>query len=100
MEFTIESYENSFRIKKMNAIEVLALRSQIDFENFDKAFDAYVTILEKLEVKIADSWVPVKEKGREVYFPMGIENNLKAIQELLNYFTYKYFLPLFKKSAE
>lgn len=100
MEFTIKSYENLFRIKKMNAIEVLALRSQIDFENFDKAFDAYMTILEKLEVKVADSWVPVKEKGKNIYFPMGIEDNLPAIEELLNTFTYKYYLPLFKKSAE
>ena len=100
MEFTIKGYENLFRIKKMNAIEVLALRSQIDFENFDKAFEAYMTILEKLEVKVADSWVPVKEKGKNVYFPMGIEDNLPAIEELLNYLTYKYYLPLFKKSAE
>ena len=77
---------NEFRIRKMNAIEVISFRSLMDFKTLDGVSSFFKTVLENIEVKIGDEWLPVKEKNREVYYPNGIENDIKAIDKLLNYF--------------
>ena len=77
---------NEFRIRKMNAIEVISFRSLMDFKTLDSVNGFLKTVLENIEVKIGDEWLPVKEKNREVYYPNGIENDIKAIDKLLNYF--------------
>ena len=64
-EFRIKSYDGEFRIKKMNAIELLGIRSQIDFDNLDSAIEFFKIALEHIEVKIGNDWVPVKMKNRE-----------------------------------
>lgn len=94
-EFHISTYEHLFRIKKMNAIELFALRTQFDFKNFNTALDTFNLILEKLEVKCDDDWLPVKEKN--IYFPVGIEDNIDAIDELSAEFM-KRFRQVFQKS--
>ena len=58
--------EKEFRIKKMNAVELLALRSQIDFEDYNSTKTLYNTLLENMEVKINEKWLPVKE-GNNFY---------------------------------
>ena len=90
--------DNEYRLKKMNAIELLALRSQIDFSNYDTVKNLYNIILEKLEVNANDKWLPVKQTGREVYFPNGIENDFEVINDLLNY-ALDYFKEVFIKSS-
>ena len=77
---------NEFRIRKMNAIEVISFRSLMDFKTLDGVSGFFKTVLENIEVKIGDEWLPVKEKNREAYYPNGIENDIKAIDKLLNYF--------------
>lgn len=94
-EFTISAYDNPFRIKNMNAIELFAMRTQIDFKNFNFALETFNLILEKMEVKCGDSWLPVKEN--EIYFPLGVENNIDAIDELSSEFM-KRFRAVFQKS--
>lgn len=94
-EFKISAYEQPFRIKKMNAIEILAMRTQMDFKNFNFALDSFNLILEKLEVKCGDDWLPVKE--RDIFFPVGIEENIDAIDELTSQFMKK-FKTVFQKS--
>lgn len=96
-EFTIKSLPNTFRIKKMNAIDILALRSQIDFDDFEKIRKVYGIMLENMEVKFDNSWLPVKEKDKEEYYPAGIESNVHAINELLNYFMTEFLRPVFTK---
>lgn len=90
--------DNEYRLKKMNAIELLALRSQIDFSNYDTVKNLYNIILEKLEVNANDKWLPVKQENREVYFPNGIENDFEVINDLLNY-ALDYFKEVFIKSS-
>ena len=90
--------DNEYRLKKMNAIELLALRSQIDFSNYDTVKNLYNIILEKLEVNANDKWLPVKQTGREIYFPNGIENDFEVINDLLNY-ALDYFKEVFIKSS-
>lgn len=90
--------KNEFRVKKMNAIEVISFRSLMDFSSLDRVSSFFKTILENIEVRINDDWLPVKEKNREVYYPNGIENDIKVIDKLLNYFQ-SYLKEVFTKSS-
>ena len=87
----------TFRIAKMSAIETLALQSQIDFSTFDKSLHSYNTILEHIEVKVKDSYLPVKSGN--CYLPAGIENDLKLTKELIK-FMLNYLEEVFQKSSE
>lgn len=78
-EFTVG--ENTFRIKKMNAIEILALRGQITFDNFEATQNAYLELLSRVEVKIKDQWLAVRQ-GNEFY-PKGIDEDVKAIETII-----------------
>lgn len=97
-EFTIKARENEFRIKKMNAIELLAFQSQISFDSMDAAKNMYANILEMIEVKFKEQWLPVKEKGKDIYYPSGIEDDFESISEIIGYFLNDYLKPLFSKS--
>lgn len=76
--------DNEYRIKKMNAIEVLALKSQIDFSTMESTIKCYSTILERIEVKVKDQWMPVKNKDN--YYPAELENDSKLMEQLITYF--------------
>lgn len=103
-EFTIKNSEYTFRIKEMNAIEVLAIKHCMSFENTEKVERLFNTILEKIEVKIelgdTVKWSAVKEKGRNVFCPAALKDDLLAVNDLMNYFLADYLKPLFQKSVE
>lgn len=100
-EFKIKSKpEYLFRIKKMSPIKLLAFQSVINFDDMKKTEQMFSIILENIEVKIKDSWLPVKEQGRDVYYPIGIEENLNTLMELSTYFLNEVIKPLFQKSGE
>ena len=71
--------DNEYRIKKMNAIEILALKSQIDFSTVESTIKCYSTILERIEVKVKDQWIPVKDKDN--YYPAELENDSNFITQ-------------------
>lgn len=75
---------NEFRIKKMNAIEVLALQTVFDVDDYSKVLACFETMLEKIEVKIGEQWVTVKDGNN--YYPADVENNVEIIKELVSYF--------------
>lgn len=97
---TIDIGTNTFRVKKMNAIEALALRTASSIENPKEAQKFFNEILERLEVQIADKWLPVKEKNVEAYYPAGIEDDVATIQKIVDFFMTDFLKPLFMKSAE
>lgn len=97
METEFEIKGNVYRIKKMNAIELLALRSQISFEDLTSAEKFYNEILEKFEVKLKDNWLQVKN-GND-YFPAGIEDDLDVISELISKMM-EYLREVFIKSSK
>ena len=76
--------DNEYRIKKMNAIEVLALKSQIDFSTMESTIKCYSTILERIEVKVKDQWLPVKNKDN--YYPKELETDSNLMEQLITYF--------------
>lgn len=88
---------NIFRIKKMNAIEVLSLQSSMSMQNFKDILGSYKTMLEKIEVKFKDNWLPVKEEGKEIYYPAGIEDRISDIEKLIVYFM-EFLKEVFPKS--
>lgn len=100
MNATIELKGFTFRIKKMNAIEALALRAASSLNTVDESIKFFNDILERLEVQLKESWLPVKEKGRSVYYPAGIEEDMTMIQELVNFFMKEFVTPFFESSDE
>ena len=87
--------EHEYRIKKMNAIEMLALRSQIAFDNFEDTMNFYNLLLEKVEVKCGDKWLQVKDG--ENYYHAGIEEDVDTVDELIGK-AVEYLKSVFRKS--
>lgn len=87
-EFTIETRkDNLFRIAKIEPTEILALGMTMDFNEFKQTVDTMNYALEHIEVKMGDNmWTVVKQKNRNVYMPMGIEDDLKSLNQLIQYF--------------
>lgn len=89
-----------FRFMKLPATELLALQTQLNFDEFEKAKFATKYILEHTEVEVAGQWLPVKEKNREVYYPQHIDENITALNSILTMFLTNVIKPLFQKSNE
>lgn len=89
--------KNNYRVKKMNAIELMALRSQIDFDNYNSVVKMYETLLEKIEVEVNEKWLPVKTIGTNIYVPQGLEDDVEVVEQLIN-FILTYIKSVFMKS--
>lgn len=99
-EFTIKDNENQFRFKDVSPLKILALRTTIDFDDMSKTEKLFSFILENTEVFISGTWVNVKDLGREVYFPVGIENDLDTLMNICTTFLNEIVKPTFTKSRE
>lgn len=97
---TLEYNENIYRVKKMNAIEALALRSASDMKSVDKAKLFFTDVLERLEVQAGEKWLPVKQPNTNVYLPDGIEDDFVGVQKLVEFFMKEFLTPFFEKSVE
>lgn len=97
-EFKIK--ENTFRVKQMNAIEMLAVKTQFNVDSVDQAIKFITVILERLEVKVKDTWFPCKEKGKEIYYPVGLQDDSETLSELMTEFFRRVIKPVFPKSDE
>lgn len=82
-EFKIEGYDFTFRMAKMNALDALAVQTQFQLTNAYKTREMFSTILEFLEVKAGEKWIPVKIKGEEVYTPSIVEEDIKLASALI-----------------
>lgn len=98
--FNIEGRKELFRIGKISTVEILAIQTQINFNSLSQTETLFNFILEHIEVFLNNMWVTLKEKGREVYMPLDIQNDYVALQQLCIYFIKDYLQPLFKKSEE
>lgn len=97
MEYIVKN--RNFRIKKMNAIELLAIQSQASFEDLTKTEQFFYLVLEKTEVEIKGQWLPVKEKNKNIFYPKDVEQDVDTIKELISHFT-EYLKDVFLKSNE
>lgn len=98
--FNIEGRKELFRVGKISTVEILAIQTQINFNSLSQTETLFNFILEHIEVSLNNMWVTLKEKGREVYMPIDIQNDYIALQQLCIYFIKDYLQPLFKKSEE
>lgn len=98
--FNIEGRKELFRVGKISTVEILAIQTQINFNSLYQTETLFNFILEHIEVSLNNMWVTLKEKGREVYMPLDIQNDYIALQQLCIYFIKDYLQPLFKKSEE
>lgn len=99
--FKIEMLPDSeFKIGHLPATELMALQTQLDFDDFNKSNVAFTYMLEHIVVRVGDEWLPVKEKGKEVFYPNGIEDNFRALKQLTRQFMNEVIVPLFPKSDE
>lgn len=98
--FNIEGRKELFRVGKISTVEILAIQTQINFNSLSQTETLFNFILEHIEVSLNNMWVSLKEKGREVYMPVDIQNDYIALQQLCIYFIKDYLQPLFKKSEE
>lgn len=96
----IEIKGNVYRIKKMNAIEALALRSASDMKTVAGAKQFFTDVLERLEVQAGEKWLPVKQADANVYLPDGIQDDFTGVQALVEFFMKEFLTPFFEKSAE
>lgn len=94
-EFEING--NIYRIKKMNAIELLALQSCTNLKDFASAVESFNIIFEHIEVQCGNSWLPVKVAGKEEYYPAEIENDIDTLQQIVAKFI-QYIQSVFPKS--
>lgn len=92
-EFKIK--DNVFRIKKMNAIEILALRSQVSFDDYASSEKTYIEILSRVEVKVKDEWISIKQGNN--FYPEGIEEDVETIEQIITN-VLKYLKEVFQKS--
>lgn len=92
-EFTVKDFK--FRIKKMNAIELLALKSSISFDNVDELKQTYDSLLERVEVNVKDNWLQVKQNDN--YLPADIETDVELVDGLITAIL-QYIKSVFTKS--
>lgn len=98
-EFIISSFPKlKFRAGKISALEILALKTQIDFDDIEKTQETFKFILEHLEVNIGDKWIKVKEKDKDIYYPAELEDDVAGINDLIMHFLTEVIKPLFLKS--
>lgn len=100
MSFKIDGYENEFRFSYVSPIELLAISNVIDFERLELSIQLFTFSLEHIEVDICGTWTPVKVKGKEEYYPVGIERNLFAVKQLSQKFIKDVIISAFQKSGE
>lgn len=99
-EFTIKNRTETFRVAKISPIEMLSILPQIDFDNMSKTKTLYTFCLEHIEVLQGEKWVAVKAKDREVYFPIGIEEDYIALSQLNEYMINEVLYPAFTNSSK
>ena len=100
-EFKIDSMKDTqFRVAKVSPVDMLAISYQVNLENYQMTKMTLLFALENVEVKQGDTWLPVKVKGREVYQPLGIQNNFVALNEIFMYMLTEVITKLFPSSNE
>lgn len=103
-EFKIDSRSEKFRVTKITPVEMLAISTQVNLENFAQTKVLYQFALEHTEVLMGtgedERWKPVKTKDKEVYVPFGIEEDIKALNEICLYFITEVIYKAFQNSSE
>lgn len=100
-EFKIDSLpDQTFRVGKISPVDLMAITQTIDFDKFETNRTLISFCLENTEVLMGEKWMPVKVKGRDVYQPLGIENNFIALNDIFIWMMENVISKTFMKSSE
>ena len=102
-EFTIEvnGIERIFKFDKVSPVKLSAIMMSLDLDNPVKSEALVNLAVENCKVKMDDNkWAPVKMQGREVYMPIGIENDINAFLGITKEFLDEKVTDSFMKSSE
>ncbi len=100
-QFEINSRKGTtFRVAKISPVDLMAITTMIDFENFKTNQTLIAFCLENTEVKVGEKWMPVKVKGKDIYQPIGIENDFVALNEIFIWMMEHVVTAVFQKSSE
>lgn len=92
--------ELTFRIKKISPVKLLSLATQFGNQDIESTEQIFTFALEHSEVKVLDTWLSVKEAGKEVYWPADIEDNIPVLQEVVTKFVSDVLSTVFTKSKK
>lgn len=99
-EFTIKKREDlKFRTAFKSGTEILAFQLVMNFTDVDKTVECMNWLLERIEVYIAEQWIPVKEQKYDVFNPAYLSEDLVAQQQLIFYMM-NYIKEVFQQSNE
>ena len=100
-EFNIEALPDiTFREAYVSPVDLLAVATQVDFDEYEKNKTLFAFALEHIECLVETKWLPVKTAGRDVYMPFGIERNFKALNQLVQWYLENVIYEVFIGSAE
>ena len=100
-EFSIKALpDTTFREGYVSPLDLLAIATQVNFDEFAKTRETFEFALEHIEVLAGEQWFPVKSKGRDVYMPLDIEKNYQALSQLCEWYVKNVIVPVFPASAE
>lgn len=99
-ELEVEGMKHVFRFKKMSPAKMIALGYQMKLSDVERTETLSKEVLENTEFKTETEWLPVKEKDKEVYWPMSLENDYLACKNLVDLFILEVLLPVFQPSRE
>ena len=74
-----------FKFEKIKPTLMLSLYDLYTHEIKDLV-KYYNTIFENVKIKIGDVWQPLKEEGRDIYYPANIEDDGRAFVVISNTF--------------
>lgn len=102
-EFNINVKEFSnlkFRFTYMSPIDICVFASNFDLDNYKTSKEMFNYAAEHAEVCINETWVKVKQPGKDVYMPTTIEENVAGLLAIVDKFVELYIMPVFQKSSE
>lgn len=101
-EFNIKGkYSNlKFRFTYMSPIDICVFASNFNLENYKTSREMFAYAAEHTEVCINETWTKVRQAGKDVYMPNGIENDYKSLLEIVDKFVEIYIMPVFTNSSE
>lgn len=98
--FKLENRPEEFRVGYISPVEMMAISTQVDFENYSMTKTLMQFCIEHVEVKIGEKWLPVKMKDKEIYKPSDIVKDFVALNEIFVYMMENVIAATFPKSSE
>lgn len=103
-QFEVEGYSQKISIPRISGPKVLAMstvffkaRSDNDIESWDTI---YTFCLEHSFIEVGGKLVPIKEKGKEIYWPQNLADDLKFQRAVCSIFLSRVFETVFLDSPK